>query len=63
MSTPTDPDLEKKTLNLRKGDFEAMNELFPKLKPSVSIRRLISSFIDKARKTAEVPDLPNDVEL
>ena len=40
-------DIEKKTLNLRTGDFKKMGELFPSYGPSQAIRELISRFVDK----------------
>ncbi|MBM61935.1 MAG: hypothetical protein CL484_03165 [Acidobacteria bacterium] len=39
--------LIKKTMNFRKGDFEKMEALFPDKNPSVSIRDLVSAFVDK----------------
>lgn len=45
-------DLQKHTLNLRAGDFEALGELFPDLGPSVALRKIISSLIDKHHRAA-----------
>ena len=56
MSTPKNPDHVKKTLNLREGDFEKMGELFPKMRPSVAIRELISKFIDRHYMINNVPE-------
>lgn len=47
MPPPKNHDLVKKTLNLRRGDFEAMASLFPSLEPSQAIRQLISAFVDR----------------
>lgn len=46
MATPKNPDLVKKTLNLRQNDFEKMAELFPAKGGSCAIRELISRFVD-----------------
>jgi len=40
-------DLIKKTLNLRRGDFEKMGHLFPDLGPSAAVRELLAKFVDK----------------
>jgi|TARA_R110000851_G_scaffold17651_4_gene55809 hypothetical protein len=47
MSKAKNPDLKKVTLNLRDGDLEKMKELFPTQSPSVSVRDLLSGFVDK----------------
>lgn len=44
-------DLQKHTLNLRSGDFERLGELFPDLGPSVALRKIISSLIDRHHKS------------
>lgn len=46
MTQPKNEDLHKKTLNLRRGDFEKMAEMFPEDGASSAIRRLISRFVD-----------------
>lgn len=43
-------DLIKKTLNLRKGDFEKMGELLAPMLPSEAIRELVSRFVDQQFK-------------
>lgn len=60
MSTPKNPDLVKKTMNFREGDFEKMRELFPKVEPSVSIRDLVSTFVDKYYKASPPPPMPTE---
>lgn len=54
-------DLQKHTLNLRTGDMEALQELFPKIPASVMVRRVISKFVDKVRHVpeSEEVDVPN----
>jgi hypothetical protein len=47
-------ELQKHTLNLRRGDFEAMGHLFPKLGGSKAIRQVITSFV-KRNSTAKGP--------
>ena len=57
-------DLKKHTLNLREGDFDRMAMLFPKLGGSVSIRTLVSNYVDKAEAALPTPKLPvKDIEL
>jgi len=47
MPKDKDINLQKHTLNLRRGDFDAMGNLFPKLGPSKAVRQLISAFVNK----------------
>lgn len=51
-------ELQKHTLNLRAGDMELIQELFPKFPASVLVRNVISKFVDKVRNVPE-----NDVEV
>ena len=44
-------DLHKHTLNLRKGDYNKMSEMFPKIKGGAAIRHLVSRFVDKNYST------------
>lgn len=46
MARPKNHDLEKKTLNLRKGDFEKLAALHPHPGPSVMLRKIISAYVD-----------------
>lgn len=61
MARPKVEELHKHTLNLRAGDMQALEELFPNLPPSIMARKIISRFIDKTRSVTEVtlptPDL------
>ncbi len=65
MARIKDEDLQKHTLNLRKGDIEQLGLLFPKVAPSVIARQIISRFIDQTREAAlgdqSIPSLPEDV--
>tara|TARA_R110000868_G_scaffold274194_1_gene533415 strand:+ start:1038 stop:1226 length:189 start_codon:yes stop_codon:yes gene_type:complete len=47
MSKDKDLDMQKHTLNLRRGDYALMHDLFPDLGGGPAIRQLIASFIDK----------------
>jgi len=49
--------LQKHTLNLYKGDFERMSELYPRCGASVAIREIIHKFIGDINKkqNANVP--------
>lgn len=53
-------DLDKKTLNLRAGDFEKMGEMFPDLGSSVAVRTLLSKFVDRNYK---VPETEVEVDI
>lgn len=46
MPRPKDHSLVRKSINLRHGDFEKLEEMFPSLGPTIAIRKLISGFID-----------------
>lgn len=50
-------DLEKKTLNLGRGDFEAMGVLFPSLGASNAIRILVRNFITRVQASAKPLDI------
>lgn len=52
-------DLKKKTLNLREGDWEKMEEMFPDIGPSKAVRLLLSRFVDKNY----TPTPKNEVDL
>lgn len=56
-------ELQKHTLNLRAGDMEALEQLFPRHPASVMVRRVVSKFIDNLRNVpAEEVEVP-DIEL
>lgn len=40
-------DLQKHTLNLRRGDMDKLALLFPGRNPSVVLRQIISKFLDR----------------
>lgn len=51
-------ELQKHTLNLRKGDLDRLGEFYPELAPTQVIRRLISAHVDKLeRKVLEEVDV------
>lgn len=56
-------ELEKVTLNLRKGDTERLRELYPNLAYAYVIREIVSKFIEKQeRSTAkEVGELTVEI--
>lgn len=56
-------DLKKHTLNLRAGDMQALQELFPRHDPSVMVRKIISKFVDQTRQVTEEQITPNDISL
>ena len=56
-------DLEKKTLNFRRGDFEKMAALFPGFGGSVAIRTLVAKFVDKNYVASESPKDLGDIDI
>lgn len=54
-------DLQKKTLNLYRGDFERVAELFPDIEPSVVIRKVIRDFISKVEGQPILPEVKVDL--
>lgn len=65
MSKPSLGELQKHTLNLRRGDMEKLRLLYPGQEPSVVLRRIVSGFIDKAiRRSAQSESIPQvDINL
>lgn len=63
MARPKVEELHKHTLNLRKGDMEALGELFPKFHPSTMVRKIVSRFVDQTRNVPENKVIPTDLEL
>lgn len=53
MAKPKQEELQKHTLNLRRGDMDALAVLFPRSSPSVMIRRLVSRYIDRVSAVKE----------
>jgi len=58
-----DPDLEKKTLNLRRGDWDFIESICrPRGIPtSVGVRTIISNYVDHNRKPT--PDVELETKL
>lgn len=64
MVRPKSEELKKHTLNLREGDMEKLELLFPQLRPSVILRKIVSRFVDNAMSAAESTSLPvNNLDL
>lgn len=42
----TAEDLQKQTLNFRRGDWEKLAELYPDIPTSVVVRRIVSNIVD-----------------
>ncbi len=40
-------DLQKHTLNLRRGDYERLQGLYPEIGAGAVIRRIVSNFLDR----------------
>lgn len=59
-----DDTITKHTLNLRRGDYAAIGDLFPDLGAGPAIRQIVAAFVDKAAKTPPQEPLPEaDVQL
>ena len=56
--------LEKKTLNLREGDWDVLTEAFkPRgLDTSVVVRRVVSRLVDKIKAAGDTVD-PSEVDV
>lgn len=63
MAKAKDDTLVKVTMNFRKGDFEKMHALFPDEYPSVSVRNLVSAFVDKHYDSTPTDTLPVETTL
>ena len=60
---PKDENLQKHTLNLRRGDVEFISDLFASsaTPPSVVIRNLIAKFVDQQRFKLKQAEESGDV--
>jgi len=47
-------ELEKVTMNLRRGDFEFLQDHFPKIGAGPLVRKMVSNYVDGLRKRFEV---------
>lgn len=50
----TSEETSKHTLHLRNGDYQRLRDLFPEVGAAFVIRKLVSNFIDKDKKTLEI---------
>lgn len=50
-------ELQKHTLNLRRGDYERLQSLYPEVGAGAVIRRLVSSFLDRDATTVNSDNL------
>jgi hypothetical protein len=48
-------DLQKHTLNLRRGDVDRLREVFPNVEVSTVIRKVVSKFVDDCRTETPIP--------
>jgi len=55
----TNPNLQKHTLHLRRGDFDYIDSVFrgKNIPASVAIRRIVSKFVDTIRADASEEEL------
>lgn len=54
---PKSEDLQKHTLNLRRGDVERLRDFFPDIPPTNLIRTIISRYVDDLEVKAAMPDV------
>jgi hypothetical protein len=56
-------DLEKKTLNLRRGDWDFLESIFRPngIPTSLAVRSIISNYVDQHRTETKLPDLETDL--
>ena len=57
------PDLQKCTMNLFKGDYAKLQELYPDTGAATIIRRIIRGFIEQIEKTGEKAPSEIDINL
>lgn len=58
---PIKEDLQKHTLNLRAGDYERLQSLYPEVGAALVIRKIVSAFLD--RDTAEIDTSKMEISL
>lgn len=56
---PSETALVAHNIRLRKGDYDELNKLFPKLKAGPAIRKIISNFIDRNKLVSQ----PLEIDL
>lgn len=60
---PRNPDLQKHTLYLFAGDFEALATYFPDVPTATIVRRLVRKFVEQVEKDPERRSLDARVEI
>lgn len=61
---PRNEDLQKHTLNLYRGDYEKIQQLYPDLGAARAIRHIIRQFLDRCESEAtNMPSAPVDFNL
>lgn len=50
-------ELKKHTLNLRDGDYEKLQSMFPDFGAGPIIRQLVSAFIDRTEEGGTLPNI------
>ena len=56
---PSEEQLVAHNIRLRKGDYAALDALFPKLKAGPAIRKLVANFVDRNKLAAS----PLEIDL
>lgn len=56
-------DLQKHTLNLRRGDVDRIREIHPNLDSAVVIRQLVSKYVDDYKTSTPLPKVQVDRDL
>lgn len=59
----SDPDLQKHTLNLFKGDYERLQLLYPDTGAGAVIRRVVRSFLEQVDSGGDETDLNVEVKI
>ena len=54
-------DLQKHTLNLRSGDYERLQSLYPNLGAAVVIRQLVSNYLDRDKSEIDTKNMELDI--
>lgn len=60
---PKDEELQKHTLNLRRGDWDALGAYYRDIPVSTVVRQLISRYVDQIEATGTAPTANVEVQL
>lgn len=60
---PKNNDLQKCTMNLFRGDYAKLQDLYPDIGAATIIRRIVRKFIDQIEEKGQAVDAEIDVKL